>query len=187
MKEQIHKELALLQSELSRLGRAVKHIEDAKQLAEEITKNEFELQDKYKEQLQEVKSLTAKYQELVSRSEKLIDKIDKVDFPERLNKLDAAITTINLGLQNTQAKLENIGRDLKYEIKEAQKALSDNLDKTQKKYNDKFTSLRNDITEFKAVVTNQLSINKKELKLLKIFAIVIIILCIGIIVIGISK
>ncbi|GIV30350.1 MAG: hypothetical protein KatS3mg028_1416 [Bacteroidia bacterium] len=187
MKEQIHKELASLQSELSRLDSAVKHIEDAKQLAKDITKNGHELQDKYKEQLQEVKDLTAKYQELVGRAEKLIDKIDKVDFPTRLDKLDAAVTAINQGLQNTQTKLENLGRDLKDEIKEAHKVLSYKLDMNQKESNNKLTALKDDMTAFKAEVNSQFSINQKELKLLKIFGIAIIILCIGIIVIGILK
>lgn len=118
MKEEIHKELASLQSELLRLDGAVKHIEDAKQLAKDVTKNGHELQDKYRELLLEVKDLTAKYQELVGRAEKLIDKIDNVDFPTRLDKLDNAVTAINQGIQNTQGKLENIGRDFKDQIKE---------------------------------------------------------------------
>lgn len=187
MIEQIHEELAKLQSELSRLDNAVKHIEYAKQLAKDITKNGHELQDRYKEQLREVRDLTNKYQELAERTEKLIDKIDKVDFPIRLDKLDAAVTTINQGLQNTQAKLENLGRDLKDEIKEVQKILSDKLDKNQKENNDKFAALQSYMTEFKTEVNNQFSINQKGIKLLKIFAIIIIILCIGIIMIGILK
>lgn len=56
MKDQIHKELASLQSELSRLDGAVKHIEDAKELAKDITKNGHDLQDKYKEHLQRSKT-----------------------------------------------------------------------------------------------------------------------------------
>lgn len=158
MKEQIHKELASLQSELSRLDGAVKHIEDAKRLSKDITENGQELQAKYKEQLQEVKDLTTQYQELVGRAEKLIDKIDKVDFPTRLDKLDASVTGINQGLQNTQGKLENIGRDLKDEIK-----------------------------EMKTNLTTKIEGNHKEIKTLKILLIVSLALSIGILIFEIIK
>jgi len=176
MKEQIHEELAALQSELSRLDSAVKHIENAKQLAKDIVKTRHELQTKYKEQLIEVKDLIAKHQELVGRAEKLVEKIDKVDFPVRLDKLDTSVTTINQGLQNNQTKLENLWLDLKDEIEESQKVLSDKL-----------ASLKDDMNAFKAEVDNQFSIIQKELKLVKILGIAIIIFCIGIIVIGILK
>jgi len=158
MKEQIHKELASLQSELSRLDGAVKYIEDAKRLSKDITENGQELQAKYKEQLQEVKELTAKYQELVGRADKLIDKIDKVDFPTRLDKLDASVTGINQGLQNTQGKLENIGRYLKDEIK-----------------------------EMKTNLTTKIEGNQKEIKTLKILLIVSLALSIGILIFEIIK
>jgi chromosome segregation ATPase len=158
MKEQIHNELASLQSELSRLNSAVKHIEDAKQLAKNITENGQELQAKYKEQLQEVKELTTKYQELVGRAERLIDKIDKVDFPIRLDKLDNAVTAINQGVQNTQGKLENIGRDLKDEIK-----------------------------ELKANLTAKIEGNRREVKILKILLIISLALSIGILIFEIIK
>ena len=158
MKEQIHKELASLQFELSRLDTAVKHIENAKQLAKSVTENGQGLQTKYKEQLQEVQDLINKYLEWVDKTEKLIDKIDRIDFPMRLDKLDNSVTVISQGIQNIQGKLENIGRDLKDEIKATETSLKTPIEK-----------------------------NNKEIRTLKILMIISLLLSIGILVFEIIR
>lgn len=129
MKDQVHKDLAKLQGELSRLDSAVKHIEDAKELTKQITSNGQNLHEKYSDQLKEVKELTSKYQELVTRTEKLTEKIDKIDFPSRLDKLDASVTGINQGIQNVQTKLENLGTALDRAITNSTKSLLSRIEK----------------------------------------------------------
>lgn len=57
------------------------------------------------------------YRNLVEASDKLISKINSIDFPQRLDKIDANVSAINLGIQNIQTRLENVERNLKDEIK----------------------------------------------------------------------
>lgn len=96
--------------------------------------------------------------EKINKVERSIEKIDNVNFPNRLDKLDIAVTSINQGLQNTQLKLENLGRDLKDEV----------------------TAIKTDFSlKFEA--------NKKEIKVIKILVLATMILCIGIIVLEIIK
>jgi len=158
MKEQIHKELAVLQNELSRLDTAVKHIEEAKKLSQSITSIGQKLNSKYEEQLKEVNNLLIQYQGLATKTEELVEKIDKVDFPLRFEKLDIAVTTLNQGMQNTQMKIENLGRDLK-----------DNL-----------TIIKDDFLK-------KFEKNKKELTTLKVLAFIITGLVIGILIIVLAN
>lgn len=49
---------------------------------------------------------------LLEPTQKLVDKIEKIDFPIRLDKLDSAVTSINLGIQNTQARIESVEKNI---------------------------------------------------------------------------
>jgi chromosome segregation ATPase len=150
MNEQIHQELAKLQQELSRLDDAVKHIENAKKLAVSIIDNGQTLQAKYDKHIEEVKRLISTSFELTGRVESLVEKIEKVDFPERLNKLDMGIAEINLGLQNMQMRLAGLMADLKNYMADSQKKLSSKVEK-----------------------------NTDTIKTLKIMVVLLIILCFG--------
>jgi len=124
MKEQIHKELAALQQELSTLAERAKQIESAKEIAINSAKSGQELQKKYEEQLIEIKNMTGQFQLLSQRSLGLVERIDKINFPERLDKIDASIVTITSGLQFVQQKLENTNRGIKDEFKEARREIA---------------------------------------------------------------
>ncbi|MBL7960559.1 hypothetical protein JNL27_10015 [bacterium] len=118
MKEEIHKELAALQEELVRLRDAAQHISDAKELAERLTSNGENLRSKYEEHIHAAINLTAQYQELALRTDALVEKIEKVDFPVRLDKLDANVAGIVQVSQTTQLRLENMGHDLRDQLTE---------------------------------------------------------------------
>ncbi len=60
---------------------------------------------------------------LANAAEALTSKIDGVDFPTRLDKLDATVSSINLGLQNVQSRLEGVERSLSDELKASREAL----------------------------------------------------------------
>ncbi|MEK7254168.1 MAG: hypothetical protein AAB316_05445 [Bacteroidota bacterium] len=64
------------------------------------------------------------YKKLVEAAERLVSKINSIDFPQRLDKLDANVSAINIGIQNIQTRLENIERNLKDEIRENQQAVN---------------------------------------------------------------
>ena len=127
MNEQLHKEITELQSELSRLNTAVRHIEDASKLATKISTTGDKLEEKYKEQIKEIKGITTQSQKLATKAEALIKKIDSIDFPNRLEKLDNTVSSINTGLQNVQTKFENHGRDLKDGIRDIKESVGEKL------------------------------------------------------------
>ena len=65
----------------------------------------------------QIKTFLMDYEELAQAATKLIEKIDRVDFPTRLDKLDVSVSSINQGLQNTQMKLENLDKEMKDNMK----------------------------------------------------------------------
>jgi len=132
MKDQIHQELAALQEELARLASAVKQIEAAKEVAVSSAQHGKELHQKYNEQLIEIRRMTDQYQELVLQTQMLIKRIETVNFPERLDKIDASIVNIVGGHQLVQQKLENANRDVKDQFAESRSASSSQAEAMEK-------------------------------------------------------
>jgi len=93
-------------------------------LGEKITKS-------FKSVEKEVKDLLDEYKFLSSETEKLVNKIDKVDFPTRLDKLDATVSSINQGLQNTQQRLGDIERNIKDDLTAKQKELTSRIESAE--------------------------------------------------------
>lgn len=60
---------------------------------------------------------------LIQASERLVGKIDRIDFPTRLDKLDANISSINLAVQNLQTRIGDSERNLKDRIESLEKEL----------------------------------------------------------------
>lgn len=81
---------------LSNLSKIVSSIEGLIKRHSEITQKHIE-----------------EYSELVKASNKLIEKIDKVDFPSRLDKIDNTISVINLGISQLNLKLEPLERNIR--------------------------------------------------------------------------
>lgn len=93
-------------------------------LGEKITKS-------FKSVEKEVKDLLDEYKFLSSETEKLVNKIDKVDFPTRLDKLDSTVSSINQGLQNTQQRLGDIERNIKDDLTAKQKELNSRIESAE--------------------------------------------------------
>lgn len=177
MQEQIHKELAVLQNELSQLDSAVTHIQNAERLAQSVVNTGTELQAKYDDQISEVQILIAQYQELTEKAEKVIQAIDQVDFPNRLDKLESLVAGINLGLQNTQLKLENISHEISGDLKDINKSLdevitgiAEGLQHTQLKIEESSHKIIDDMKVSKNDLDKKMESNRKRIKILMILA-----------------
>lgn len=84
----------------------------AAQLAK--SNSEFEIQ---------IKKLLREYDKLGASTTILIKEIDKIDFPFRLDKLDATVSSINQGLQNTQTRIGDLERNVKDDIQAKSKEI----------------------------------------------------------------
>jgi 5-bromo-4-chloroindolyl phosphate hydrolysis protein len=137
-------------------------------LGEKITKS-------FKSVEKEVKDLLDEYKFLSSETEKLVNKIDKVDFPTRLDKLDATVSSISQGLQNTQTRIGDLERNIKDDLQAKTKDIISKVDSTE-------SNLKQRIENFEKVTATQFEKQSKENKLLKILLFVSIGLIVGLIV-----
>jgi len=105
MNENIHQELIKLQDELSRLKSAVDHIDQAKEASLTAT-------DDAESDVLMTTKVSEDYKNLAMKSEELVQEIDSIDFPARLDKLDANIAGINAGVQNINSRGDSLERNL---------------------------------------------------------------------------
>lgn len=137
-------------------------------LGEKITKS-------FKSVEKEVKDLLDEYKFLSSETEKLVNKIDKVDFPTRLDKLDSTVSSINQGLQNTQQRLGDIERNIKDDMTAKQKELNSRIESAENATKQRIDTSEKEFTKMFERVS-------KENNLLKILLFVSIGLTIGLII-----
>jgi len=88
----------------------------------------------------QIREFLSGYEVLVSAVSKLIDKIDKVDFPSRLDKVDSTVSSINQGLQNTQMRIGDLERNLKDDIQAKAKELASKVNESENTLNQKLDS-----------------------------------------------
>jgi hypothetical protein len=90
---------------------------DLKSIFDNAHLNFSELLNRIENTLRSHNELTQKhieaYSELVYATNKLLDKIDRIDFPNRLDKIDNTISAINLGISQLNLKLEPLERNIK--------------------------------------------------------------------------
>lgn len=137
-------------------------------LGEKITRS-------FKSVEKEVKDLLDEYKFLSSETEKLVNKIDKVDFPTRLDKLDATVSSINQGLQNTQQRLGDIERNIKDDLTSKQKELTSRIESAENATKHRLDNAEKEFTKMFERVSN-------ENNLLKILLFVSIGLTVGLII-----
>jgi hypothetical protein len=129
--------VSIIHKEYSKHLKAIENLlvdsnkEHHKQLSKEIQDSTSKLNDlgektskSFKSVEKEIKELLLEYQNLSSETEKLVIKIDKVDFPTRLIKIDASVSSTNQVLQKTLERLGNIERNIKDDLTEKQKELT---------------------------------------------------------------
>ena len=106
---------------------------------------------------------------------RLIKKIESIDFPARFDKLDATVSSINQGLQNTQQRLGELERNIKDDLQAKTKDVISKVDSLD-------SNLKQRIENFEKVTASQFEKQSKENKFLKILLFVSIGLMIGLIV-----
>lgn len=148
MPPELIQKLGEFQDELEKLKTATKEIKEAGKVANESA----ELSEK----------ILKSFGEFIEPTSKLIDKIEKVDFPIRLDKLDVAITSINSGMNNLIQRLDTVEREIKEKIESK-------------------------ITETHSIINSLIEKQNSEIKALKLYNLISIILMIILLIIILVK
>ena len=113
---EVNDHLGELEEELSKLRSATEEIGKARDAALRTGKAADRVLDL-------CKTVAATNTELAREAEKIIDTIQKVDFPSRLDKLDVTLSGMNIGVQNLQARQETLERNIRDEFERRDAAL----------------------------------------------------------------
>ena len=125
----------------------------------------------------QIKVLLSEYIGLRESTLKLIKRIESIDFPTRLDKLDATVSSINQGLQNTQTRIGDLERNLKDDIQAKSKDVFSKIDATE-------NSLKQKLDAFEKDSASQFQKHSKENRFLKILLLIAIGLITGLIILG---
>lgn len=137
---EINDALADFEEELSKLksasglieeakNSAITTISESKKIMEELISNSKEATDSA---IQKSKKLNESAKKLLGAVDELMKKIDRVDFPTRLDKLDNSVTIINTSIQNIFGRFETVEKNLKDELNSKIYGLQEKLEKSQK-------------------------------------------------------
>ena len=155
MDDNLHTQLASLEEELSKLKNAVEYIEAAKVSVEAA-----------QELITGAKNLQVNVERHAKLIEELIKKIDKVDFPSRLDKIDTVIATINQNISNLQSRIDSVESNVRGDVKQKTRSIIDQIDKELEKNKS----------------LNERIIKKQNLNSILLFMLFILVIVLGIII-----
>ena len=115
-------------------------------------------------------SLTTEYRSIADATTMLIEKIEKIDFPIRLEKVDATVSSINQGLQNVQQRLGDLERSIKDDLKAKTIVLTRQIDKIDKSIAARMDSIHkeNKIMKFMLIAAVGISITSLTFLFIKL-------------------
>lgn len=118
-------------------GEHIAHLKQTRaELAEFVKKAEKDLNETLKNLKEVVETEIVEYRHLVESASALIKKIDDINFPERLDKIDNNISTINLGIQNLQNRLGDLSRDVSDGFKDSHKKMDGLAEKMSNEFSE---------------------------------------------------
>ena len=134
----INKSLGELEEELTKIKSASEMIDDAKETTKKTVNETKEIMSELIEKtekatdsaIKESKKLNKAAEKLLNMVTTLMEKLDNVDFPTRLDKLDSTVSGINSGIQNILSRFDSIERNIKDEIQDKITASQKELENT---------------------------------------------------------
>ena len=137
MEDLLQIEVVKLEEELTKLKSAVEYIETAKISIEAASKI-----------INTIIKLKEEFDKLAERTIVLIDKMDKIDFPSRLDKIDSKVLSVNNEIKSLETRIEAINKAFSLELKSGSKSMINEVGNTK---NDILFYLKKQTKEIKTV------------------------------------
>jgi len=137
MEDLLQEEVVKLEEELNKLTSAVEYIETAKISIEAASKI-----------INTIIKLKEEFDKLAQRAIVLIDKLDKIDFPSRLDKLDSKVLAVSNDIHALETRIEASNKAFTLELKSGSKSLISEVGNTK---NDIVFQLKQQSKEIKMV------------------------------------
>jgi hypothetical protein len=137
MEDLLQEEVVKLEEELNKLKSAVEYIETAKISIEAASKI-----------INTIIKLKEEFDKLAQRAVVLIDKLDKIDFPSRLDKIDSKVLAVSNDIHALETRIEASNKAFTLELKSGSKSLISEVGNTK---NDIVFQLKQQSKEIKIV------------------------------------
>lgn len=106
--QEVTKALEELHLQLNRLEPAIRHVE----AAEQVTQMVKTIPEKHIALMEEVKAEQMALAKVKEAVQAFYERVDKINFPERLDKLDANVAGIMAAMQAVQSRLDTVERNI---------------------------------------------------------------------------
>ena len=120
MEDLLQEEIVKLEEELTKLKSAVEYIETAKISIEAASKI-----------INTIIKLKEEFDKLSEKAYILIDKLDKVDFPSRLDKIDSKVLSVSNDIHSLETRIEASNKALSLELKSGSKSIISEVGNTK--------------------------------------------------------
>ena len=137
MDDLLQEEVVKLEEELTKLKSAVEYIETAKISIEAASKI-----------INTIIKLKEEFDKLAERAIVLIDKMDKIDFPSRLDKIDSKVLSVSNDIHSLETRIESSNKAFSLELKSGSKSMITEVGNTK---NDILFQLKKQSKEIKTV------------------------------------
>ena len=137
MEDLLQEEVVKLEEELNKLKSAVEYIETAKISIEAASKI-----------INTIIKLKEEFDKLAQRAVVLIDKLDKIDFPSRLDKIDSKVLAVSNDIHALETRIEASNKAFTLELKSGLKSMISEVGNTK---NDIVFQLKQQSKEIKMV------------------------------------
>ena len=137
MEDLLQEEVVKLEEELNKLKSAVEYIETAKISIEAASKI-----------INTIIKLKEEFDKLAQRAIVLIDKLDKIDFPSRLDKIDSKVLAVSNDIHALETRIEASNKAFILELKSGSKSMITEVGNTK---NDIVFQLKQQSKEIKMV------------------------------------
>jgi hypothetical protein len=129
MEDQLQVEVVKLEEELSKLKSAVEYIESAKLSIESASKI-----------INTITKMKEEFEKLSISAHLIIQKLDKIDFPSRLDKLDSNISSANQNITESLGRVESNERGVRDELKSSSKSVLNEINDSSRNIFNEFTN-----------------------------------------------
>ncbi|HLG32999.1 MAG TPA: hypothetical protein VI362_08140 [Ignavibacteriaceae bacterium] len=122
-------EVVKLEEELNKLRSAVEYIESAKLSIEAASKI-----------INTITKMKEEFEKLSNSAHLIIQKLDKIDFPARLDKLDTNINSTNQNLSDSLTRIESNERVVRDELRSTSKTILNEINDSSRNIFTEFTN-----------------------------------------------
>jgi hypothetical protein len=130
MEDQLQVEVVKLEEELGKLKSAVEYIESAKLSIESASKI-----------INTIMKMKEEFDKLSNKAVLLIQKMDQIDFPHRLDKIDSHISSVSQNFTDSLARIESNEKIIKDELKNSSKSVINEINDSSRNMFGEFANL----------------------------------------------